>query len=224
MADRRVFMIRALTIVLLAASLATAALAEGAPPPVRPVATSEVGPWEIVVWGAATRVHQCTLVRAAPAADAPKFGILVDHLGMVLSVDTAAWQLTPQSPVASTLRPQVGQGRAEPVVEHPGAQAAGDLPQVAHRLGHPVHGLVERPGRLRVVVNPPLDPPQGHAERHQALLGAVVQVALQPPALLVARAHDPGAALLHLVQSPRQLAAQAGHLDREGRRPQDVRE
>jgi hypothetical protein len=111
-------MIRALTIVLLATSLATAALAQGAPPPVRPVATSEVGPWEIVVWGAATRVHQCTLVRAAPAADAPKFGILVDHLGMVLSVDTAAWQLTPKSPVASTLRPQVGQERrltADPV-------------------------------------------------------------------------------------------------------------
>jgi len=94
------------------------AMAQSGATPLRPVATSEVGPWEVVVWSAATRVIQCTLVRATPAANEPKFGILVDHLGMVLSVDTAAWQLTPKTPVASTLRPQVGQERtltADPV-------------------------------------------------------------------------------------------------------------
>jgi hypothetical protein len=107
-------------IVALIAALASVAPAhaQSTQAPVRPVATSEVGPWEIVVWSAATRVIQCTLVRAAPRANEPKFGILVDHMGTVLSVDSTAWQLTPRAPVTSTLRPQSGQERtltAEPV-------------------------------------------------------------------------------------------------------------
>ena len=111
-------MLRLIVAFSVALASAAPALAQSAQPPVRPVATSEVGPWEIVVWSAATRVIQCTLVRAAPAANEPKFGILVDDIGTVLSVDSAAWQLTPRKPVASTLRPQVGEERtltAEPV-------------------------------------------------------------------------------------------------------------
>jgi hypothetical protein len=77
----------------------------------RPAATSSVGPWEIVVWVAGARVQQCTLVRAAPAAGEPMFGILIDSQGGVLSVDTPAWTLTPKVPMAATLAPSAGIAR-----------------------------------------------------------------------------------------------------------------
>jgi hypothetical protein len=99
---------------LFAMQFSTQAVAQGASPPVRPIATSAVGPWEIVVWGAGKRVHQCTLVRAQPKTDEPKFGILVDHRGVVLSVDTAAWQLTSKVEVLAALAPAAG-GRQEMV-------------------------------------------------------------------------------------------------------------
>jgi hypothetical protein len=83
-------------------------VAQAEPPPIRPIATSAVGPWEIVVWSAGRRVNHCTLVRAAPKVDEPKFGILVDHRGVVLSVDTAAWQLTPKAEVPASLAPASG--------------------------------------------------------------------------------------------------------------------
>ncbi len=116
-------MIRAIVIGALALSAAfsiqfsTPAAAQGGPPPVRPIATSAVGPWEIVVWGAGKRVHQCTLVRAHPKADEPKFGILVDQRGVVLSVDTAAWQLTSKVEVAAALAP--ASGRRHEMVARP---------------------------------------------------------------------------------------------------------
>jgi hypothetical protein len=84
----------------------------------RPAATTSFGPWEIVVWVSGTRVQQCTLVRAAPAAGEPKFGILIDSQGGVLSVDTPAWRLSPKLPVAATLAPSAGSARrmtVEPV-------------------------------------------------------------------------------------------------------------
>lgn len=104
-------MLRFIVTLVAALSSAAPATAQSSPPPVRPVATSAVGPWEIVVWSAGTRVIQCTLVRAAPAANEPKFGILVDNRGMVLSVDSASWQLTPDA-VSSTLRPASGRERS----------------------------------------------------------------------------------------------------------------
>ena len=63
-----------------------------------------------------------------------------------------------------------------------------------------------RPGRAgrststRAVAEVALGEPQGHAERDQPLLGAVVQVALQPAALLVAGLQEPRPARLDLAQ------------------------
>ena len=64
-----------------------------------------------MVWVSGTRVQQCTLVRAAPASGEPKFGILIDSQGGVLSVDTPAWTLTPKVPIAAMLAPSAGSAR-----------------------------------------------------------------------------------------------------------------
>jgi hypothetical protein len=82
--------------------------AAGQANPIRPSATSAVGSWEVVVWTAAQRVHHCTLVRAAPAAGEPKFGVLIDRRGVVLSVDTTAWLLTPKTEIPAVLIPGAG--------------------------------------------------------------------------------------------------------------------
>ena len=99
-----------LTLVLAAALVHSArgVSAQNGSAPVRPIATSTVGPWEIVVWGAGKRVNHCTVVRAEPRADEPKFGVLVDQRGGVLSVDTAAWQLTPNTEILAMLVPAAG--------------------------------------------------------------------------------------------------------------------
>jgi hypothetical protein len=97
---RRLGLIAALT------GFATIATAQTAP--IRPAATSSVGPWEVVVWVSGARVQQCTLVRAAPGPGEPKFGILIDGQGGVLSVDAPAFSLAPRVPVAATLAPSVG--------------------------------------------------------------------------------------------------------------------
>jgi hypothetical protein len=103
-------MLRRLSLVIaVLAGFAPAAAAQTGS--LRPAATSTVGPWEIVVWVAGTRVQQCTLVRAAPAAGEPMFGILIDSQGGVLSVDTPAWTLAPKVPVAATLAPSAGTAR-----------------------------------------------------------------------------------------------------------------
>jgi hypothetical protein len=102
-------MIRCLSLVAALAATATIATAQTAPP--RPAATSSIGPWEVVVWVSGTRVQQCTLVRAAPASGEPKFGILIDSQGGVLSVDTPAWTLTPKVPIAAMLAPSAGSAR-----------------------------------------------------------------------------------------------------------------
>jgi hypothetical protein len=88
------------------------ATAQNGSSPVRPIATSTVGPWEIVVWGAGKRVNHCTLVRAEPRADEPKFGVLMDQRGGVLSVDTAAWQLTPKAELPAVVVPATGEQHA----------------------------------------------------------------------------------------------------------------
>ncbi len=60
------------------------------------------------------------------------------------------------------------------------------------------------------------------AERDEPLLGAVVEVALEPPALLVAGLDDPHARGLHLLQLQPDLDAQARDLDRERAGREDV--
>ena len=76
----------------------------------------------------------------------------------------------------------------------------GQVPQLLDGLLHLVGQLVEHLGRGRRVVG---DDVAGQAEvdgqGHQMLLGAVVQVALDPAALGVAAGHDAGPGLAQLV-------------------------
>ena len=51
---------------------------------------------------------------------------------------------------------------------------------------------------LDVVGEPRLGPAQLHGQRHQPLLGAIVQVTLDPLALRLGRVHDPFPAALQL--------------------------
>jgi hypothetical protein len=86
-------------------------------------------------------------------------------------------------------------GGLQPAVgEHGRVDPAGELAQLLERtrelllrggdhLARPVGGLADLV----------LGDPKGEAERDEALLGAVVQVALQPPPLLHAGLHDPRA-------------------------------
>ena len=60
-------------------------------------------------------------------------------------------------------------------------------------------------------------PTQHDPERHEPLLCAVVKIALEPPALLVARPHDPRSRLLHLGELEPHLDSEARDLDREAR-------
>ena len=70
---------------------------------------------------------------------------------------------------------------------------------------------------LRVARERALEPAEGDAERDEALLRAVVQVALEPAALLVARLGDPRARGLDLGELEPQLHAQPPQLDGDGR-------
>ena len=55
---------------------------------------------------------------------------------------------------------------------------------------------------------------QRQADRDEALLGAVVQVTLDPPPLLVAGLDDPSPGCLHLGELAAQLDPQPRNLDR----------
>ena len=57
---------------------------------------------------------------------------------------------------------------------------------------------------------------QREPDRDEALLGAVVQVALQATALLVGDRHDPGTRAPHLVELAAELDPQPGDLDGQG--------
>ena len=68
---------------------------------------------------------------------------------------------------------------------------------------------------------PVLQQPQLERERDEPLLGAVVEVALEPPALGVARRDDPLARGLQLGEPRRRLGVQARVLERDRRRGGD---
>ena len=88
-----------------------------------------------------------------------------------------------------------------------------DLPELGHRGPELGDALVDQAVDVdRAVVEVPLGEPQLHAQRDQSLLRAVVQVALEPTPLLVARAQQPGPARLGLGERVGDLDAQANHL------------
>jgi hypothetical protein len=97
------------------------------------------------------------------------------------------------------------------------AQAVGDLAQLRHGGAQLGDGLVEQAAHIgTAVVEVALAEPQCHAECHQALLGAVVQVALEAAALLVGDGEQAGAAGLDVAYGAGQLDAQPDHLHQQG--------
>ena len=87
---------------------------------------------------------------------------------------------------------EAAERRRQPAVgEHGGVDAAGQLAQLGGRLVELLHRLVEQlGGRRRVGVELVAGQAQVHGQRHQPLLGAVVEVALDPAPLGVAGLDD----------------------------------
>jgi hypothetical protein len=78
----------------------------------RPNHVKTVGPWEIVQWVRDTAVARCTLIRDKKPADGPGYGFLIDKQGLLLSVESGAWQLTPNTKVNATLTPADAKARS----------------------------------------------------------------------------------------------------------------
>ena len=115
-------------------------------------------------------------------------------------------------------RDERGEGGAEPVVEAAGPQAVRDLAQLGDRGAELGDAWSSSPSSVDgAVVEVPLRQPQRHAQRDQPLLGAVVQVALEPAPLLVADLDQPGPARLDLAQRAGSSSREPDHLDDRGR-------
>ena len=79
----------------------------------------------------------------------------------------------------------------KPVLERRGVDPARELAQLRERTRQLVaRGRDQRLRRRRVAPDVGLDEPQLHRQRDQTLLGAVVEVALEPAPLGVARGDD----------------------------------
>ena len=105
---------------------------------------------------------------------------------------------------------ELAQRRLQPRVELRRRQPLGQLAQLVDR---PLVSSVDR--AVEVGARLVLDVAQLESDRDQPLLCAVVQVALDPPALRIARGDDPRARGLDLGELAAQLHVQAGDLDRE---------
>ncbi len=100
-------MLRPLLILLACTSFAAPAFAQG--DPVKPAATSDVGPWEAVVWTRGRVVHRCTMSRARNAPEGVIYGLLIDREGILLGVAHKNWKFASEAPVQATLAPQTGE-------------------------------------------------------------------------------------------------------------------
>ena len=109
---------------------------------------------------------------------------------------------------------QVRQRGGQTVVEAARPEAVRDQPQLGDRRAQLGDALVEQAVDVDgAVVEVPLRQPQLHAQRDQPLLGAVVQVPLEPPAFLVADLDEPGPARLGVAEREGHLRAQPDDLD-----------
>lgn len=100
----RRFVMPALLALAALCAIPSAASAQGGE--TRPAGVKTVGPWEIVQWVRGRTVSRCTVIRDKRPAGVPGYGILTDREGMLLSVETNAWTLTPNGAVAVTLAPK----------------------------------------------------------------------------------------------------------------------
>ena len=112
----------------------------------------------------------------------------------------------------------VERGREPALGEQRRVDAVGQLAQLRERERERFAGLAhERSGRRRLARELCLEQPERHRDRDEPLLGAVVEVALDPPPLGVGRLDQPRARRLQLDQPGAQLGLQALVLEREAR-------
>jgi hypothetical protein len=103
--------------------------------------------------------------------------------------------------------------------------AARKLAQLLERARELTARLLQRAPCVGIVAEPPLEHPEVERERDQPLLGAVVQVALEPAPLALGGLEDARARAAQLVELGVQLRVQARPLQREaGRRADGVEE
>ena len=118
---------------------------------------------------------------------------------------------------------QVLERGCESVVEPCGAHAGGDLAQVRDRGAHLADDLIQCGAEdARLARQRALQAAYPHAEGDEPLLGAVVDVAFEAPALLVACFHDSRSRGVHLGELKPDFDAEACDLDREGRGGEDA--
>lgn len=106
-----------------------------------------VGPWEIVQWVRGATITRCTLIRDKKPANAPSYGFLIDSQGLLLSVETTAWQLTPDAKVRARLMPAGAAARNLTVVPASAARANIDFSKDRALLGD-----LQRADRLDVAI------------------------------------------------------------------------
>jgi hypothetical protein len=109
-------MLRLVLTLLASAAFAQPAFAQSES--VKPASTSDVGPWEAVIWTRGKVVHRCTLSRARNAPEGISYGFLIDREGILLGVANKSFAFKSQAPLQVTLAPQSGGERtltAKPV-------------------------------------------------------------------------------------------------------------
>jgi hypothetical protein len=119
---------------------------------------------------------------------------------------------------------QLRQGRRETGVEGGRADAVGELAQTADRVAQPVHRLVELVSDRRAGSSPACRCRRSRPMATELLLGAVVEVALEPASFVHRGADDPRPRPLDLGELPAHLDAEPGDLDGQPRADEQVLE
>jgi hypothetical protein len=136
-------------LILLACVFFTPAFAQGET--TRPASTSDVGPWEAVVWTRGKIVVRCTLARARNAPDGISYGLLIDREGILLGVANKSFAFTSEASLSATLSPQVG--AAQKLTARPVSNLRANLvlsPAVLEQLQRSDHADVVIGGRAKV--------------------------------------------------------------------------
>ena len=148
-----------------------------------------------------------------------------DEVGRGLELLRKALSVRPHLNRQRSAGGQLPESRGEPRVELRRPDSAGELLELAGSdVDLPNRAVDRLAGLLRRVAQLVLRVAQREADRDQPLLGPVVQVALEPPPLLIAGGHDPRARGLDLVELAAQLDAEPCDLDREAGRLDDLLE
>ena len=105
--------------------------------------------------------------------------------------------------------------------EDAGVDALGELAQLAQRVGERGARLGEQRLRRRVALDPRVREPERHRDRHEPLLRAVVQIALDPPPLDLRCLDDAGARRAQLLE-PRSACSRSLSSARPAAAPADA--